>query len=242
MARSSVEPAVSGEVIARDVPAARARCATSMNRNQIEITGFAKSGGPLTKRITVAADGSLHSDGSACVMSAGSACRLRFDTLDGFAACIAALDPNEAIALGALRDELSERVEVTTKDRLAALNGTAQPNIIARTSNHIFYRPDQPALALIDFDTKGMPPAVRVRMDELGGFLPALMSVLPELATAGRVVRPSTSSGITRTDTGQAMPGSNGVHVFVLVQNGADVERFLKTLHARCWLHWLRAG
>jgi hypothetical protein len=178
-------------------------------------------------------------------MSVGWACRLRFDTLDGFAACIAALNSTEAIALGALRDELPERVEVTTKDRLAALNETAQPNIIARTSNHIFYRPDQPALALIDFDTKGIPPAVRVRMDQVGGFTPALISVLPGLAAAGRVVRPSTSAGITRLDTGQEMAGSNGVHLFVLVQNGADVERFLKTLHARCWLHgfgWMMVG
>ena len=52
--------------------------ATGMNRSQIEITGFAKTGGPLTKRITVAADGSLHSDGSACVMSvAGPAAPVR---------------------------------------------------------------------------------------------------------------------------------------------------------------------
>jgi hypothetical protein len=216
-----------------------------MNRSQIEITGFVKSGGPLTKRIVVAADGSLHSDGSACVMSTGWAYRLRFDTLDGFAACIAALDSNEAIALGALGDEVADRVEVTTNDQLAALNGAAQPNVIARTGNHIFYRPDQPTLALIDYDTKGIPPAVRARMDELGGFLQALMLVLPELTAAGRVVRPSTSSGITRTDTGQAMAGSNGVHLFVLVQNGADVQRFLKTLHARCWLQgfgWMMVG
>ena len=71
------------------------------------------------------------------------------------------------------------------------------------------------------------------------------MSVLTELATAGRVVRPSTSSGITRTDTGQAIAGSNGVHLFVLVQNGTDVGAFPKTLHARCWLAelgWMMIG
>ena len=58
-------------------------------------------------------------------------------------------------------------------------------------------------------------------------------------------MRPSTSSGITRTDTGQAIAGSNGVHLFVLVQNGTDVGRFLKTLHARCWLAgfgWMMIG
>jgi hypothetical protein len=216
-----------------------------MNRSQVEITGFAKPGGPLTKRIKLAADGSLHSDGSACVMSVGWARRLRFDTLDGFAECIATLHPNEAIALGALRDELADRVAVTTKHRLAALNGTATPEVIARTGSHIYYRPNQPALALIDFDTKGMPPSVQATLDQFGGFLPALMSVVPELATAGRVARPSTSSGITRADTGRATVGSNGLHLFVQVQDGADVERFLKALHARCWLRglgWMMVG
>ena len=71
------------------------------------------------------------------------------------------------------------------------------------------------------------------------------MSVVPELSAAGRVLRPSTSSGITRADTGQAIAGSNGLHLFVQVQDGADVERFLKALHARCWLHgfgWMMVG
>ena len=86
---------------------------------------------PLTKRITLAASGSLHS-----VMSAGWARRIRFDTLDGFVACLAALGPNEAIALGSLHDQLPERVEVATKHGLAGLNGRAALNIIARTGSH----------------------------------------------------------------------------------------------------------
>jgi hypothetical protein len=45
--------------------------AVTTKHDQIEITGFAKSDGPLTKRITLALDGELRSDGSACVMSAG---------------------------------------------------------------------------------------------------------------------------------------------------------------------------
>lgn len=71
------------------------------------------------------------------------------------------------------------------------------------------------------------------------------MSVVPELSAAGRVLRPSTSSGITRADTGQAIAGSNGLHLFVQVQDGAGVERVLKALHARCWLHglgWMMVG
>jgi len=208
----------------------------------IEITVFTKTGGPLTKRIMLAADGSLHSDGSACVMSRGAACRVRFDDLDAFANYIPRLASNKAIALGALRPDLPDDVEIITKIKL---NGTAQPGIIARTGDHIVYRLDQPALALIDVDTKGMPAAVRNRIKALDGFVPALESVLPELAMAGNAVRKSTSTGISRTDTGARMSGSNGLHVYVLVKDGADIERFLRTLHARCWLlglGWMMVG
>ena len=37
-------------------------------------------------------------------------------------------------------------------------------------------------------------------------------------------------------DTGEALPGSDGVHVYVLVKDGADIERCLRALHERCWL------
>src|SRR4051795_12017760 len=43
-------------------------------------------------------------------------------------------------------------------------------------------------------------------------------------------------SCISRSDTGEPMPGSEGQHIYVLVKDGADVERFLRMLHARLWL------
>ena len=155
--------------------------------------------------------------------------------LSDFAGCIVSLAPNEAIALGALRQDLPDRVQITTKARLE-LNGSDPRHLIARTGDHIVYRPDQPALALFDIDTKGMPPAIRGRIDALGGFWAALVPVLPELETVSRVVRASTSAGIFRTDTGERLPGSDGIHAFILVTNGADIERFLWTMHDRCWL------
>ena len=72
-----------------------------------------------------------------------------------------------------------------------------------------------------------MPPAVADRIRQAGGYWAALASVVPELEHVARAVRTSTSSGIARADTGEALKGSDGVHVFVLVQNGSDVERFL---------------
>lgn len=57
----------------------------------VQITRITKVGGPLTKRIHLTADGSLKSDGSACLMGRGQACRAQFSDLRGFADCIANL-------------------------------------------------------------------------------------------------------------------------------------------------------
>jgi hypothetical protein len=205
--------------------------------NEFHVTGLAKVGGPLTKRISLTPDGKLASDGSACVMTNGWAKRVPCTSLARFADLISDLDSNEAIALGTLRRDLPETVQVTTKDKLE--DDRQQHDIIARISEFIAYEPGVPALALIDIDTKGMPPSVRNNIDDLGGYLPALRSVMPELGNTARVIRRSTSTGVSRTDTGEALPGSSGLHIFLLVQDGADVERFLRTFHDRCWLHGL---
>lgn len=212
-----------------------------------EIVGFAKTGGPLTKTISLSLDGKLVSDGSACRMSSGTALRIAFTSDIQFAELIDRLDPHEAIGLGALRSDLPDTVRIVTKRRLSELerNGGADPDVISRTSDMIGYCAGQPALALIDVDTKGMPADIRARVDAAGGFWPAIASAVPGLAMAARVVRNSTSSGISRTDTGEQMPGSAGQHIYIRVQDGADTERFLKTLHERCWLSgfgWLMTG
>ncbi len=210
--------------------------------HMIEITRLTKGGGPLTKRISLAPDGTLRSDGSACLMLAGTAQRARFDDLAAFADHIATMASREAIALGALRDDLPEEVQITTKRQL---NGTnTRLDLIARTADHIVYRPDQLALALIDIDTKGMPSAVRDRIDAIGGYWRALVSVLPALESVGRVVRSSTSSGL-KTDTDEQLRGSDGLHIYIKLKDGAEAVRFLRCLHDRCWLHgfgWLMVG
>jgi hypothetical protein len=119
----------------------------------IEITRRSKNGGPLTKQIKLTPDGSLISDGSACLMARGVAQRVKLDSLREVANLIQQLESNEAIALGALRTDPPDTVDVTTQKRLAKLNGSALPNLIARNSSRITYQAGRPALALIDFDT-----------------------------------------------------------------------------------------
>jgi hypothetical protein len=206
----------------------------------VEITGITKIGGPLTKRIVLAEDGGFRSDGSACVMSTGAAQRVQIVGIDHLAHIVGALRSDQAIALGALRSGLPDKVQIVTKNKLNGAEHT-----IARTNADIQFQEGRPAFVLLDYDTKAMPEAVAERLRELGGFYEALISVLPELATVARVTRRSTSAGLYRADTGEKLRGSDGQHVYLAVKNGADSERFLKALHERCWLAglgWLMVG
>jgi hypothetical protein len=208
----------------------------------ITITLFTKSHGPLTKRIKLARDGTIQSDGSACRMASGHARLAKLADISELAELIEDLGSHQAIALGRPRPGLEEKLTITTK---AKINRHAGPNVIARTAGDIVYRPGTQALALLDFDTKAMPGDVAGELDRLGGFWSALTSVLPALNGVARVTRESTSAGLHRTDTKEPVQGSNGVHVYVVVKDGADIERFLRALHVRCWLAglcWLNIG
>lgn len=210
------------------------------SNSDASITVFSKHGGPLTKRISLDERGGISADGSACVMTAGSARSVAAPTAEALAAVIAGLGSDQALGLGTLA--VGTPAEITTKHRL---NGHAAPGVIARTADSIVFRPGEAAWALLDYDTKGMPAAVRQKIDDLGGFEGAVAAVLPEIAATARVVRASTSAGLARADTGAPIAGSAGLHLYVLVRDGRDIPRFIKTLHQRAWLAdlgWLMAG
>src|SRR5579875_3217985 len=172
-----------------------------MTDSVASVTVFRKIGGPLTKRIELV-DGAIRADGSACVMAEGEARVMPAPTASALAELIAALGSDQALAIGALRDGVAARVVPKR-----AINGHCVPGIIARTADEIVFRPSAPAWALLDFDTKGMPPAVRENLDRCGGFFGALTTILPEIAQTARVSRASTSAGLRRADTGESLPG-----------------------------------
>jgi hypothetical protein len=177
----------------------------------IEITGLTKEGAPLTKRISLSADGTLHSDGSACVMSVGKGRRLRFHGLAGSPVSQTISDAwGQTKPLRSADCGRPDAVTLATKAQLVRLNGTAATGTIARTVDHITYQAGHPALALIDFDTKGMPADVATRIDSASAVWPALVSVVPDLAKAARVLRKSTSSGISRAEPVKSWPARTG--------------------------------
>jgi hypothetical protein len=133
-----------------------------------------------------------------------------------------------------LRADLPNRVTITTEQMLR--DNRAPPDSVARTKSNIMHRQGGTTFVLLDYDTKGMPDSVKAELQRHGGFWPALLSVLPALSNVARLTRSSTSAGLSRADTGEAIPGSDGVHIFIEVMDGADSERFLRALHNRCWL------
>jgi hypothetical protein len=193
----------------------------------IELTIITKDSGPLTKRIFLGPDGKVVSDGSACSLAHGKAKRLNIDTLDDLAPVIESLGSDQAFALGTLRDGLADEIPLVTDKNEG--NGS-----YARTKKNFVHRPGLPAPVLLDFDIKGMPKEIRERIDDLGGFWPALVSALPALKDVGHLTRASTSAGIFRADTGERFEGSGGLHVYIIIEDGTDSVRFLKVLHDKC--------
>ena len=198
--------------------------------NGLQITVFDKTGGILTKKISLAKDGTVDSDGSACKMSEGRARRIEISGVEEFAKIIGGLRPFQGIALGAMRDDLPDEVKVVVKGKLNGKDG-----VIARTRDHFEFRKGKPALAAIDFDKNGITNEVEKRIGN--DVWNVLTEVLPVLRDVARVTRRSTSSCLYNGDT--ALPTSGGLHGYVLVKDGSDIKRFLETLHERCWLNGL---
>jgi hypothetical protein len=212
----------------------------------IEATILTKAAGPLTKRIWLGSDGILRSDSSECALTYGTAKRWRFNDVNDVAGEIVEFASENALALGALKPGLPDRVRITTARTLMRLNGAEPPpDLVARNLTNFSFRPGVPALSLFDYDTKDLPPEIKVKIDSIGGFWPAIVMVVPALVSAARVERASTSAGLYNAITGAKLPSSSGRHVYTITEDGSDTGRFLTTLHQRCWLAgfgWLTIG
>jgi hypothetical protein len=192
----------------------------------------------LSKRITLD-DGHVVADGAPCCMARGNAEVVRAATASELADVISTLRGENALSLG--RIIRHERARVVTAHSLAKLKVRTTPDglpIIARTREFVDYQ-GGPAWMLFDSDKKGMPAGMTTAIADAGGVWRALACAAPGLVQAARVMRPSTSSGLRRIDTGEAILSSGGEHNYILVADGCDIDRAIKTLHDLCWMHGL---
>jgi hypothetical protein len=198
------------------------------------------AGNLLSKQIHLGPDKRPVADGSPCRMATGTAVNAPAPDAESLAWLIDGMLPSNALALGTIANANGVAVNLLTAAALQKLPPAQRGNsTIARTREYIAFRPQVPAWLLLDYDMKGMPAPVRGRLDTAGGPWDALLNVVPGAARAARVSRASTSAGLSHRDTGEQFPGSGGFHTYILVQDGADIDRALQALHDRCWLHGL---
>ena len=200
----------------------------------IEITKFLKPGpkAVLTKVAYVNDADKIKIDGSGCRMSTGNAYRLLVPSVHTLAAAINSLGSNEAIAIGALKEGVTDGARVVIKRKLPK---PERPNVIARTKDFVIFPKYKAGYILFDVDTKGMPQPVHDRVAALGGAWPAIVGAVPKLGGAARVIRKSSSSGISNPTTGETRD-SDGEHIFVLVNLATAIPEILKRVHDMLWL------
>ncbi len=196
----------------------------------IELTKFTNTEGNLTKHIYKGPDGKIVKEPAGQIWR-GNMSRLPLADWRDFAKVLEVTPSNVAYGVGAMREDLPDKATIVLKnDEKNSANGSA-----ARTQGNIIYLRDKPAFVLCDFDTDEMPSSVKMRLDECGGFAAALEKICPAFANTAYITRASTSANITDTETG-ATYNSLGQHLFLVVKNGNDAERCLKTLQERAWL------
>ncbi|SFL55943.1 hypothetical protein [Shimia aestuarii] len=194
------------------------------------VTLLTSHGKPLCKTFTQTPDGVVSTPSAN--MHKGLAQEVYARTPVELARLLDGLTQQQAIALGSLKSGKASAA-LTTKRH-------ATGDVIARSTDHLHFKPDRLAWFLLDFDTKAMPDHVAERIADMGGPWPALCAIWPELAHAASVVRPSSSDGVTGADG--AVRRSDGIHVYVLMHLTCPMSETLKTLQARAWvlgLGWL---
>jgi hypothetical protein len=135
-----------------------------------EVTIFTKrptandpNGALMSKRIALGPDGVPVSDGSPCRMATGTAITVSVQNASALAGVIDGMQRCNALALGSINGgNNGTPVQVVTAKKLAELSAIQSAlDSIARTREHIIYRPGLPAWMLLDLDRKGMPPLCR---------------------------------------------------------------------------------
>jgi hypothetical protein len=185
------------------------------------LTVLTSSHGPIVKRFSLV-DDALLIDPSAQIYH-GHAQTVFVDGPACLLSLIKSLKPNEALSLGTL-SEVGPRFALSSEH-------LRREGEISRTKEFLKWN-DGPAWMLLDVDTKGLPDTV---LSKIGNrdLADAITDVVPEIATAPRVIRASSSAGIQMPD-GTMRPAS-GLHVYVLVANGRDIPQLLGLIHDRLW-------
>lgn len=206
-----------------------------------DVAVFRKSSGILTKKIRII-DGKVEKDASGCQMGRGYYTPRRLDTLQDLQKLIQSLDTDQAIGHGFIPGAVvDEEIRIVSASRMEDLGG-ARGEIhrkggdlyACRTKQFFKYREGQ-ALILLDYDPDpGAPTEQRISTPEQ--LINHLAEVHPIFKSVGYLRTYSTSSSIHDKITGERLIPPEGMHIYMVVEQGRDIERFAEALQNRLWL------
>ena len=187
-------------------------------RKPLLVTVLRNHHGPMTKRLSLAPDGAVFKS-PACALYDGEAERVAVDGLQELGERIMKLKPNEALCYGVGEHD---RVALVTQEERAV-----HSEAIARDREHFAFL-KQPGFMMFDCDQKGTP----LSLEEVREVFSA---VLPETAGVTTMWRPSASSCIRNTETGEEVRGVVGVRGWLPVSDASKIPKLGEIVKTRLW-------
>lgn len=177
---------------------------------------------PVTKRLSLATDGSIQKSSTAASLYEGDIARLEV-TPKQFVATLKSVGFNDCLSYGIPGNP--DAVAVTTLSKF--IEAGKPKHLMPRTAEAMTWS-DGTGILMIDYDPDGVP----LIPNEL---LSALYICCPPLEHAAHVWAASTSSCIF-DDKGKELRGTGGQRVYPFVADASDIERAGAVLAKRAWL------
>lgn len=156
----------------------------------------------------------------------GQAERVVVASIAEFVAVIATLTPEQAITFGITEHET---VALASAKRLRD-QPDSTANAITRSRRN-FHWSRGGSIMFLDYDPRDGRPLL-----DAAGLRDQLVAIVPALVDAPMAITASASSHVHRNDTGELVAGPKGLHVYIHVEHGSDIERAGRALYERTWL------
>jgi hypothetical protein len=179
---------------------------------------------PVTKRLSLAADGSVHKASTAAQLYEGSITRLECEPAE-FIKVLQGVGANDCLSYGLPIN--TSATQVTTRGKFEAAGRPA--HLMARLATAMAWSTG-PGIMMVDYD----PEESVLTPAELRD---ALYTCCAPLRDAAHVWAASTSSCLTNAKTRQEVRGIRGQRVYTFVDDATDIPRAADVLAKRAWLN-----
>lgn len=184
---------------------------------------------PLGKRFWLGGTGELQTE-TAVPLASGEVAVDHAPSLSAFAKRLDRLATHQAVLYG-IPSML--KATVVTQKHLDGIPLNERGTMIARTRKHLGF-PQAPGCMMLDFDASGTPQALLDDVASPDQTRELLVKVVPELAAAPMLWRPSSSSYVY--DGQREVCGLRGQRIYIAVASAADIPYLGDLLYERLWL------